>query len=59
MDLLVALYAVVEHVKAGDLNEADVQWEVCEGDRQETLTVTVRRFSDEHVRLALEADEGE
>lgn len=55
--LFLALNAAVEHVRTGELNEAEVCHEWCDGDRQETLTVTVRRFADEHVRLALEADE--
>jgi hypothetical protein len=55
--LFIALTATIEHLKAGDIHEAEVQHDWCVGERQDTLTITVRRFSDAHVRLALEADD--
>lgn len=46
-DFFTALYAAVLSVRDRETNEAEVSYEVTDGDRIETLTATVRRFDFE------------
>jgi hypothetical protein len=55
MDLLATVYAAVEHVRAGGVNEIEVRHDV----ENEVLIVTVRRWTAEQARAAIEAAEAD
>lgn len=53
-DFCTVLYATVAAIRDGEVNEADVSYEVSDGDRLETLTVTVRRVEFDHAATVAE-----
>lgn len=50
-DFFTALYAAVESVRSRETSEAEVCHEISDGDRIESLTVTVRRFEFEQAEV--------
>jgi len=51
-----AFYAAVNAVRDGDVDEAEVNYSVGDGDRLCELTVTLRRYSAETVEGSVETN---